>query len=82
MGKKQLKERIHHCLECNYQTSRDHASSEVILNRGLENTVPMDCRERKLFSNGVLSGVSYLDKCRSRKANLRGLEAAYVPEGS
>ncbi|MDJ0903630.1 MAG: hypothetical protein QNJ55_33035, partial [Xenococcus sp. MO_188.B8] len=53
--------------------------------------VPMDCRERKLPSNevglrsgfptvarlvGVLSGVLYLDKCRSRNASLRELEAS------
>ena len=47
-GKKELKERQHNCPECGYSTTRDHASSEVILNRGLETIVPMDCRERKL----------------------------------
>lgn len=46
-GKKGLKERQHICGECNYSTTRDHASAEVILNRGLEPIVPMDCRERK-----------------------------------
>ena len=74
-GKKQLKQRVHLCTECGYETSRDHASGRVILNRGLENIVPMDCRERKLSGKGVLSGVSYLDKCRSRNANSRELEA-------
>ena len=69
-GKKELKQRVHICPVCSYQTSRDHASAEVILNRGLEQIVPMDCRERKLSGNGVLSGVKYLDKCRSRNANL------------
>lgn len=68
-GKKELKERQHICPECSYSTTRDHASAEVILNRGLENIVPMDCRERKLSGNGVLSGVKYLDKCRSRNVS-------------
>ncbi len=39
----------------------------------------MDCRERKLSGNGVLSGVLYLDKCRSRNANSRDLEARANP---
>ena len=68
-GKKDLRQRVHLCSECGYETSRDHASGRVILNRGLNNLVPMDCRERKLSGNGVLSGVLYLDKCRSRNAN-------------
>ena len=89
-GKKELNQRVHLCPECGYQTSRDHASGRVILQRGLQalelnsrdnpsrglnSVVPMDCRERKLPSNGVLSGVLCLDKCRSRNANSRGLEA-------
>lgn len=65
-GKKELSQRLHICPVCNYQTSRDHASAEVILNRGLEEIVRLDESERKLPSNGVLSGISYLDKCRSR----------------
>ncbi|MGK7896741.1 MAG: RNA-guided endonuclease InsQ/TnpB family protein [Xenococcus sp. (in: cyanobacteria)] len=80
-GKKELSERIHHCAECGYQTSRDHASGRVILNRGLDSVVPTDCRERKLSGNGVLSGVSYLDKCRSRNANSRELEARTLSFG-
>jgi len=68
-GKKELSQRLHVCPVCSYQTTRDHASSEVILNRGLEQVVPMDCRERKLSGNGVLSGVKYLDKCRSRNVS-------------
>ena len=47
-GKKKLSERVHHCPECGYQTSRDHASARVILDRGLKNIVPLDRRERKL----------------------------------
>jgi putative transposase len=35
-GKKELSERVHNCPECGYQTTRDHASGRVILNRGLE----------------------------------------------
>ena len=68
-GKKDKSERVHVCPECGYQTSRDHASGRGILQRGLDNVVPMDCRERKLPSNGVLSGVLYLDKCRSRNVS-------------
>jgi putative transposase len=33
--KKHLSERIHHCESCGYHTLRDHASAEVILQRGL-----------------------------------------------
>ncbi len=80
-GRKDKSERVHVCPECNYQTSRDHASGRVILNRGLNNVVPMDCRERKLSGNGVLSGVLCLDKCRSRNANLRELEASTLSAG-
>ncbi len=78
-GKKELSERVHICPECGYKTSRDHASGRVILERGLKSVVPMDCRERKLSGNGVLSGVLYLDKCRSRNANSRDLEARANP---
>ncbi len=66
-GKKELSERAHVCTECGYSTSRDHASGRVILQRGLNNVVRLDESERKLPSNGVLSGVLHLDKCRSRK---------------
>ena len=64
-GKKELSQRFHECPVCSYKTTRDHASAEMILNRGLEK-VRLDESERKLPSNGVLSGISYLDKCRSR----------------
>ena len=73
-GKKELSQRVHHCPECGYQTTRDHASGRVILNRGLE-SVRLDESERKLSGNGVLSGISDLNKCRSRNANLQELEA-------
>jgi putative transposase len=35
-GKKELSERVHRCSECGYETDRDHAASEVIRIRGLE----------------------------------------------
>ncbi len=66
-GKKELKERVHCCPECSYQTSRDHASGRVILNRGLESVVPMDCRERKLSAECVLPGVAISRQVQRRK---------------
>ena len=57
-GKKELSQRDHVCDECGYQTTRDHASGRVILQRGLSNVVPMDCRERKLSAECVLSGIA------------------------
>ncbi|MGK7953219.1 MAG: RNA-guided endonuclease InsQ/TnpB family protein [Xenococcaceae cyanobacterium] len=80
-GKKELSQRLHICPVCNYQTTRDHASAEVILNRGLESIVRLDESERKLSGNGVLSGVYCLDKCRSRNTDLRGLEARTLSLG-
>jgi putative transposase len=41
-GKKELNERVHNCSECGYQTTRDHASERVILNRGLEDIASTD----------------------------------------
>ena len=85
-GKKKLNERNHSCEECGYETTRDHASAQVIQQRGLK-SVPVDCGESKLPANeglcaevasalytprGVLSGVSYLDKCRYRNTQSRG----------
>ncbi|MDJ0618683.1 MAG: transposase [Calothrix sp. MO_192.B10] len=57
-GKKKLSQRFHACPECGYQTTRDHASGRVILNRGLENVVPVDWGERKLSAECVLSGIA------------------------
>ena len=57
-GKKELKQRIHHCPECGYRTSRDHASGRVILQRGLESIVRLDESERKLSAECVLPGVA------------------------
>ena len=69
-GKKPLSQRQYICPECNYQTTRDHAAAEVLLQRGLGSVqfVRMDDAERKLPSNGDLSGSvwDWLDKCRSR----------------
>lgn len=66
---KPLGEREHICPECQYRTHRDHAAAQVVLLRGIKNVVPTDYGEWKLSGNGVLSGISYLDKCRSRNAN-------------
>ncbi|MEY2856930.1 MAG: hypothetical protein RLZZ74_1242, partial [Cyanobacteriota bacterium] len=57
-GKKELNQRVHTCPECGYQTTRDHASGRVILNRGLEDILPTDCGERKLSAECVLSGIA------------------------
>ena len=65
---KPLREREHICPECGYRTDRDRAAAQMVLLRGRENVVPQDLGEWKLPSNGVLSGVLYLDKCRSRNA--------------
>lgn len=69
-GKKELSQRTHECVECGYQTTRDHASGQILLQRGLESVVPVDGGEPKESSNGVLSGVLYLDKCRSRNVSM------------
>jgi putative transposase len=69
-GKKELDERTHFCPECKYSTTRDHAAAEVIMQRGSVSIVAVDGGERKLSSNGVLSGVLYLDKCRSRNVSM------------
>lgn len=80
---KQLADRKHTCPECGYQTHRDHAAAQMVLLRGLENIVlPQDVGERKPPGNGVLSGLSYLDKCRSRNTQLRDWEAYTDPTGT
>ncbi len=65
-GKKELSERVHNCPECGYQTSRDHASARVILDRGLNNVVPMDCRERKPSADKVASSEETSEACDDR----------------
>ncbi|MDJ0735523.1 MAG: transposase [Nostocaceae cyanobacterium] len=34
-GKKELRERVHHCHECGYTTDRDVAAAQVVMQRGL-----------------------------------------------
>ena len=64
-GKKELSERVHDCPECGYTATRDCASAEVILNRGLENICSTDgLSGKEIDSQVVLSGVSCLDKWR------------------
>jgi putative transposase len=77
-GKKELSERVHNCPECGYQTTRDHASGRVILNRGLEGINSTDgLSGKEIACQVVLSGVSCLDKWRfgAGNTNSRGLEA-------
>ncbi|CCQ60101.1 zinc ribbon domain-containing protein, partial [Crocosphaera watsonii] len=50
-GKKNLKNRIHNCPNCGYQTNRDVAASQVIRNRGLVAVQPVN----EIASGGVLS---------------------------
>lgn len=57
-GKKELNQRVHHCPECGYSTTRDHASGRVILNRGLESIVRLDKSERKQSADSVLPGIA------------------------
>jgi putative transposase len=81
-GKKELAQRVHACSECGYQTSRDHASGQVILQRGLANISSTDGLSGKeiVCQNVVLSGVQCLDKWRgAEKSSSRGLEARPVP---
>jgi putative transposase len=33
-GKKRLSERMHKCFECDYETNRDVAAAQVVLQRG------------------------------------------------
>ncbi|MEM7593553.1 MAG: transposase [Cyanobacteria bacterium P01_A01_bin.83] len=77
-GKKELSQRVHNCLECGYQTSRDHASGRVILNRGLEAINSTDgLSGKEIVCQVVLSGVSCLDKWRrAENSSSRGLEAS------
>ncbi len=65
-GKKELSERVHHCCECGYQSSRDHASARVILNRGLNNVVPVDSGEWKLSADKVASSEVSSEACDDR----------------
>ncbi|MGL5074321.1 MAG: RNA-guided endonuclease InsQ/TnpB family protein, partial [Waterburya sp.] len=80
-GKKELGERVHNCPECGYQTTRDHASGRVILNRGIESMRSTDgLSGKEIACQVVLSGVSCLDKWRfgAGNTNSRGLEASTI----
>jgi putative transposase len=55
-GKKDLSERVHLCSECGYQTTRDHASGQVILQRGLERITSTDGLSGKEIACQVEAG--------------------------
>ncbi|MFQ4143900.1 zinc ribbon domain-containing protein [Chlorogloeopsis sp. ULAP02] len=64
-GKKLLSERRHSCCECGYQTTRDRAAAQVLLQRGLESINSTDGQSGKeIACEVVLSGVQCLDKWR------------------
>jgi putative transposase len=64
-GKKDLRERIHHCPECEYTTDRDVAAAQIVMIRGVGaagQAVP------EIAWGDVLPGVIDLGKCpRARK---------------
>ncbi|MBW4630807.1 MAG: hypothetical protein KME30_02540 [Iphinoe sp. HA4291-MV1] len=61
----------HHCLECGYQTHRDHAAAEMVLLRGL-NLVPVDNRGRETACAGVLAGAETSSQVpKARKGTTR-----------
>jgi putative transposase len=70
-GKKDLRERLHHCPECGYTTDRDVAAAQVVMIRGVGaagQAVP------EIAWGDVLSGVIDLDKCpRARKPKEQSL---------
>ena len=78
-GKKALDVRIHHCIECNYTTTRDVAASQEVRNRGIkavgqivsENVCGLDATGS--IGNGILVGTG-----RGRKTNLRELESPTI----
>jgi putative transposase len=80
-GNKELSERVHLCSECGYCTTRDHASGQVILQRGLANlTSTQGLWGKEIGCQVVLSGVQCLDKWRfgTANSNLQGLEASTI----
>lgn len=78
-ARKKLGEREHLCLECGYQTHRDHAAAEMVLLRGLESVVPVDNRGMETACGSRTVGGESLDKWRrSRNANSSGLAAHTV----
>ena len=75
-GKKELRERLHKCETCGYETHRDHAAAEVIQQRGIAALGLRDkenaCEEE---ATGTSSNISLVGTRSSRKAKSRGLEA-------
>ena len=60
-NKKELSQRVHNCSECGDQTTRDHASGRVILQRGLESISSTDgLSGQETACQVVLSGVQCL----------------------
>jgi putative transposase len=73
-GKKGLSQRVHICFECGYQTTRDHASGTVILQRGLEKVNSTDgLSGKEIACQVVLSGVQCLDKWRFASQRVGGV---------
>jgi putative transposase len=61
--RKELSDRIHSCLECNYEVDRDIASAQELCNRGIE-TYRGTPEKQEIGSQVVLSGNFVLDKWR------------------
>ncbi|WP_254658071.1 transposase [Pleurocapsa sp. PCC 7327] len=80
---KGLEIREHHCLECGYQTHRDHAAAEMVWRRGLENVVAQGLWGTETACQVGLSGVYDLDKWRGAgMPNCEVGRAIAVPVGS
>ncbi len=86
-GKKDLSERVHKCDVCGYETDRDHAASEVIRLRGLDNLSTHGlCGIENAYAVGLPRAEetpSRLEakprKRKTRNALSRGKEARAVP---
>lgn len=61
--RKELRDRIHSCPTCLYETDRDVASAQELCNRGIE-TYPGTLEKQEIDSQVVLSGAMSLDKWR------------------
>ncbi|MFB8789037.1 MAG: transposase [Potamolinea sp.] len=62
-GKKELSQRVHKCGECGYETDRDHAASEVIRLRGLEQ---LSTQGLCGIENAYAVGLPGIDESQSR----------------
>ncbi|MBD0347050.1 MAG: transposase [Coleofasciculus sp. Co-bin14] len=62
-GKKELSERVHKCDVCGYETDRDHAASEVIRLRGLDN---LSTQGHCGIENAYAVGLPGIDENQSR----------------